>query len=174
MDLATKELFDKIAAIRKMIPKNSVSIVITPAQWKQYWAVVNEETLLSKSGLHFGHYIVGSKSKVIVHYHAAQVTVVLAHTIQLEFWSQGLSVMLEKTLGVTLVTKLRAILLMEANFNASNKIIYGTRMMAQARNQCLVFEENYRKEENMADNGTLKKTLFYDITCEARVSAAIA
>jgi hypothetical protein len=82
--------------------------------------------------------------------------------------------MLEKTLGVTLVTKLRAILLMEANFNASNKIIYGTRMMAQARNQCLVFEENYRKEENMADNGTLKKTLFYDITCEARVSAAIA
>jgi hypothetical protein len=33
--------------------------------------------------------------------------------------------MLEKTLGVTLVTKLQAILLMEADFNATNKIIYG-------------------------------------------------
>jgi hypothetical protein len=33
--------------------------------------------------------------------------------------------MLEKTLGVTLVTKLQAILLMEGNFNATNKIVYG-------------------------------------------------
>jgi hypothetical protein len=37
--------------------------------------------------------------------------------------------MLEKTLGVTLVTKLRAILLMEGDFNAANKMIYGVRMM---------------------------------------------
>ncbi len=49
--------------------------------------------------------------------------VILAHAIQLERWSRGLSVMLEKTLEVTLVTKLRAILLMEVDFNASNKII---------------------------------------------------
>jgi hypothetical protein len=33
--------------------------------------------------------------------------------------------MLEKTLGITLVTKLRVILLMEADFNATNKIVYG-------------------------------------------------
>ncbi len=37
--------------------------------------------------------------------------------------------MLEKTLGVTLVTKLRAILLMEANLNATNKIVYGVWLM---------------------------------------------
>ncbi len=86
-DSATKELFDKTVAIRKMIPKNSVRIVIMPAQWKQYWAAVNEETLLSKSGLHFGHYLIGSKSDIIAHYHAARVTVVLAHAIQLKCWS---------------------------------------------------------------------------------------
>ena len=40
--------------------------------------------------------------------------------------------MLEKTLGVTLVSKLRGILLMEADFNATNKIIYGVRMMGSA------------------------------------------
>ncbi len=50
----------------------------------------------------------------------------------------GLSVMLEKTLGVTLVTKLRAILLMEADINASNKIIYGVGMMGQARDHNLM------------------------------------
>jgi hypothetical protein len=34
------------------------------------------------------------------------VTVTLAHAIQLKQWSRGLSVMLEKILSVTLVTKL--------------------------------------------------------------------
>ena len=80
--------------------------------------MVIKETSLSESGLHFGHYVVGSASEIISYYHAAWVTTVIAHAIQLERWSRGLSVMLEKTLGVTLVTKLRAILLMEADFNA--------------------------------------------------------
>jgi hypothetical protein len=119
-DGATKELFAEIAAIWKLIPENLVSITITPEQWKQYWKVVNKETLSSESGLHFGHYIVGSKSDIISHYHAAQMTVTLAHAVQLERWSRGLSVMLEKTLGVTLVTKLCAILLMEGDIRRAN------------------------------------------------------
>jgi hypothetical protein len=83
-DAATKELLAKIAAILKLIPENSVPITITPEQWKQYWKVVNKETLSSESGLHFGHYIVGSKLDIISHYHAAQVTVMLAHAVQLK------------------------------------------------------------------------------------------
>jgi hypothetical protein len=94
-----------------------------------------------ESGLHFGHYVVGSASDIISYYHAARVTTVIAHAIQLEWWSRGLLVMLEKTLGVTLVTKLRAILLMEADFNAINKIIYGSRMMEKARESNLMPEE---------------------------------
>jgi hypothetical protein len=70
-DGATKELFAEITAIWKLIPENLVSITITPEQWKQYWKVVNKETLSSESGLHFGHYMVGSKSDIISHYHAA-------------------------------------------------------------------------------------------------------
>jgi hypothetical protein len=35
-------------------------------------------------GLHFGHYKAGRKSDIIAHYHAARVTVTLAHAIQLE------------------------------------------------------------------------------------------
>ena len=112
-DEATRDLFAEIAAIRRLIPANSVPIVITPEQWKQYWKVINEETSSSESGIHFGHYIAGAMSDIISHYHASHVSVTLAHAIQLERWSRGLSVMLEKTLGVTPVTKLRAILLME-------------------------------------------------------------
>jgi hypothetical protein len=81
--------------------------------------------------------------------------------------------MLEKTLGVTLVSRLRAILLMEADFNASNKIIYGIRMMKNAHNHQLMPEEVFSKKNRMADDGTLTKMLFYDVTCQARVPAAI-
>jgi hypothetical protein len=73
--------------------------------------------------------------------------------------------MLEKTLGLTLVTKLRAILLMEADFYASNKIIYGIRMIGQARDHILMLDEICSKKNCMADNGTLTKTLFFDIAC---------
>ena len=82
--------------------------------------------------------------------------------------------MLKKTLGVTLVTKLRAILLMEADFNATNKILYGVRMMGQARSYNLMPDEIYSKKNRMADDGTLTKTLFFDTVRQSQVSAAIA
>ncbi len=172
-DKATAKLFAKIVAIRAIIPKDLVSITITPNQWKRYWKAVNEETSSLESGLHFGHYKAGRKSDIIAHYHAAQVTVTLAHAIQLERWSRGLSVMLEKTLGVTVVSKLRAFLLMEADFNVTNKIIYGDRMMKHIRKQNQMPEEIFSKKNRMADNGTLC-TLFYNITWQAGVPAAIA
>jgi hypothetical protein len=54
--------------------------------------------------------------------------------------------MLEKTLGVTLVRKLQAILLMEADFNASNKIMYGVWMMQNVRDHRLMPKEIYSKK----------------------------
>ncbi len=173
-DAAILELFAEIAHILRLVPASSVSIVITPEQWNQYWQVVNKETSSSESGIHFGHYIVGSKSDTISHYHAARVTVTLAHAIQLEQWSRGLSVMLEKTLGVTLVTILGAILLMEGDFNAANKIVHNKRMLDNAKKYRLMPEEIFRKKNKMANNGTLCKMLFYHITRQARVLAAIA
>jgi hypothetical protein len=82
--------------------------------------------------------------------------------------------MLEKTLGITLVTKLRAILLMEGDFNATNKIVYGVRMLQNARKHNQMPEEIFSKKRRMADDGTLCKTLFYDIARQTCVGAAIA
>jgi hypothetical protein len=81
--------------------------------------------------------------------------------------------MLEKTLGVTLVSKLRAILLMEADFNAANKIVYGDRMMKNVCKYNQMPEEIFSEKNRMADDGTLCKTLFYVITRQARVPSAI-
>jgi hypothetical protein len=82
--------------------------------------------------------------------------------------------MLEKTLGVTLVIKVRAILLMEADFNATNKIVYGVRMMDNVQGHNLMLEEIFSEKNRMAINGTLCKMLFYDITRQACVPEAIA
>jgi hypothetical protein len=53
--------------------------------------------------------------------------------IALERWSKGVSIMLEKMFGVRLVSKLQAILLMEADFNAMKKEVYGVRLLDNAR-----------------------------------------
>ncbi len=173
-DKATLDLFVEVAKIRRQIPTDSISICITPHQWRRYWRAVNEETASSESGLHFGHYIVGCTSNIITTYHTAWVSVVIAHAIQLERWSWGLTVMLVKTLGVTLVTKLRAILLMEADFNATNKIIYGNRMMEMVRENGLMPDDIFSEQNRMADDGTLSKTLFCNLARQARAPAAIA
>jgi hypothetical protein len=81
--------------------------------------------------------------------------------------------MLEKMFGVCLVSKLRVILLMEADFNAMNKEVYGVRILDTARKYKLMPEEIFSKKNRTADNGGLAKTLFYDIARQTRLPAAI-
>lgn len=63
--------------------------------------------------------------------------------------------MLQKLFGCSLITKLRSILLMEADFNSANKQIYGIRMLGNARRFNLMPEEVYSEWNRMADDGTL-------------------
>ncbi len=81
--------------------------------------------------------------------------------------------MLEKMFGMRLVSKLRAILLMEADFNAMNKEVYGVRMMDKARWYKLIPEEIFSEQNCTADDGGLVKTLFNDIARQTRNLAAI-
>jgi hypothetical protein len=69
---------------------------------------------------------------------------------------------------------LRAILLMEADFNAMNKEVYGVRMLDTARKYKLMPEEIFSEKNRMADDGGLAKTLFYDIVRQTLSPAAIA
>ena len=72
------------------------------------------------------------------------------------------------------MTKLRAILLMEADFNFSNKIVYGVRMMDNASKYGLMPEEMYSEKNKIVDNGTLAKVLFFYITRQTRLSAGLS
>ncbi len=124
---------------------------------------MKEDTSLSQWGLHFGHYIAGADCDYISQFHSLQVLLALNKGIALERWSNGLSVMLAKMFGVRLVSKLCTILLMEADFHAMNKEVYGVRMLDKARKYKLIPEEIFSKKNRTANNGDLAKTLFYDI-----------
>jgi hypothetical protein len=94
--------------------------------------------------------------------------------VVLEQWGHGLSVMLKKMFGCASITKLWLILLMEADFNATNKIIYRQRMLQTARKYKLMPEEVFSKRNCLADNRTLIKELFYDIVHQTRLPAGIS
>jgi hypothetical protein len=152
MDEATRELFEEIAQVRTTVPSDSVTGVITREQWQQRWKKVKEDTSSSQLGLHFGHYIMGAECDYISQFHALRVSLALKKGIVLERWSNGLSIMLEKMFRVHLVSKLRAILLMEADFNAMNKEVYGVRMLDMARKYKLMPEEIFSKKNRTADD----------------------
>ena len=158
MDKATRELFEEIACIRLMVLSGLVDGLISRKRWQKQWQKVKEDTSLSQSGLHFGHYIASTDCNYISQIHALRVLLALKQGIALERWSNGLSVMLEKMFGVRLVSRLRAILLMEADFNAMNKKVYGVRMLANARKYYrLIPEEIFSEQNRTADNGGLAK-----------------
>ncbi len=164
----------EIAKICSLVPPNSVTGIILQECWQQRWKKVKEDTSSSWSGLHFGHYILGADCDHIFQFHALRVSLALKKGIAMKRWSNGLSVMLKKKIGVCLVSKLRAILLMEADFNATNKEVYGVRMFNVAQKYKLIPEEIFSKQNRTADDGGLAKMLFYDIVLQSRSAAAIA
>ena len=63
---------------------------------------------------------------------------------------------------------------MEADFNAINKIIYGRRMLQNVRRHGCMQDEIFSEKNQMADNGTMAKVLFFDISRQSRRSAGIS
>jgi hypothetical protein len=67
-----------------------------------------------------------------------------------------------------MITELRLILLMEADFNATNKTIHGIRMLANARKYRLVPEEVFSERNRLANDGTLSKIIIFVIARQLR------
>jgi hypothetical protein len=171
----TQDLIQEAAWIRSIIPANSVDLYLDTMAWRSKWNSSDERTSSSESGLHFGHHIAGAKSDLIARHHSLKSSICLTRGFALERWGTGrLSCMLEKLAGCCVITKLRAILLMEADFNANNKLIFGNRMLENARKHGLMAEEIYSEAGKTAEDGALAKELFYNIVRQCRLTAAIS
>jgi hypothetical protein len=80
-DQATKEICEKCARIRMMIPRDSLNTTITKYDWKWQWKGCRESTSSSELGLHFGHYIAGCDSDHVSYFHALKTTLVVKRGI---------------------------------------------------------------------------------------------
>ena len=95
--------------------------------------------------------------------------------IQLQRWAHGMSVMLEKIKVDTRVDKLRAILLVEADFNQLNKLMFGHRMINQAEANNRIPEEAYGNRATLSSiQVAVNRRLVIDIFKQNRRCGAIA
>ena len=98
-------------------------------RWNDHWRSSKEKTASSFSGLHFRCHEAQVMSKIISQIKAKLMSISISNGKPLARWMSGASIMLEKKLNELLVSKLRAMLLLEADFNAANKIIFNTRLI---------------------------------------------
>jgi hypothetical protein len=81
-----------------------------------------------------------------------------------ERWGHGLQVLLEKIAGVALVTKLRAILLMEGDFNYMNKWIFGHGAINKLYDLGYVPGDQYSQKKSTAEDARLDNRLTMDLS----------
>ena len=125
--------------------------------FQHYWRRVKDCTVSSFSGRHFDHYAAAAHSDLLSEAHTRHLALITKTGAAPKRWSKGLSVMLEKIAGVAVVTKLGAILLMEADFNYHNRLIFEDRMMKLARENELVPEEIYSKKGKTPEDAIWNK-----------------
>ena len=95
------------------------------------------------SKLHNGHYIAATVSPYLTAILAKLATIPWEFGISLRRWQRSLNVALEKIKGIRLLSKLRTIYLLEANFNTGTKLIFAQQMMHNAYKYDQVTESQY-------------------------------
>jgi len=136
------------------------------------WQRSREETSLSYSSIHFGHYIAGTYDQQIAQFNAFMAAIPALTGYSPSRWWHGLNVMLEKIPGNFEVEWQQIILLFEADCNQNNKWL-GRAFMKEAERCGLLADEQYGSRWNKdAITQCLNKRLWYDyIRCTRQLAA---
>jgi hypothetical protein len=146
----------------------------TVEEFISHWRSAREKTSSSDSGRHFGHYIAASDDVELSTLHVESLNIASRRGIPLARWRHSLTILLEKVLGNILVDKLRAICLLEADFNWWLKLIYARRMMSDIRNSNLIPAEQFATTGKTAIDGVMAKQMgFFDRANTLHVTSAV-
>ena len=92
----------------------------------------------------------------------------------LDQWQNGVSIMLEKTAGNILVFKLRAILLLEVDFNALNKIVFNNRILPTLESyNSITYKVIRERRAQSSIHIALNKKLVYDISNQMKKPSVV-
>jgi hypothetical protein len=159
---ATRLLFEEAAITYPALSPTKVATYVTADDFRHFWQMARESTGLSYSGLHFGHYIAASFCPDLSVLHAAKLSICMRSGVPLARWGRGFTVLLEKIVGNVFVHKLRAICLLEADFNRWNKLIFDKRMMQQAGREGAISQECFAEKHSTCNYAVLTKQFFCD------------
>jgi hypothetical protein len=160
LDQATRLLFKEATATFAALLPAAIETYVTPEDFRHFRRTAHEWTGSSYSGLHFGHYIAASYCPDLSLLHAAKLFICARNRETLARWGIGLTVLLEKILGIVFVHKLWEICLLEADFNWWNKLIFARRMMQQAVQDSQIPQECFAKKHSHCNNMVLTKQFF--------------
>jgi len=130
------------------------------------WQKACKATSSSPSGVHFGHYMVGTFNPIIAVFNTRLANLGFTTGYSLKSGERDLSnMLLEKQPGNLNVEKLCIILLFEGDFNNNDKWL-GQAVMSHAKDHNLMAPEQYgsRKEKSPAIQ-CLNKQLLYNYVC---------
>ena len=162
LDPPTRLLFEEATATYATLSPDQVATYVTAEDFQHFWQFAKERTGSSYSGLHFGHYIAASYCPTLAALHAAKLSICARNGVALDRWGRGLTVLLEKIIGNVFVHKLRAICLLEADFNWWNKLVFAKRMMQQAIREGSIPQECFAKKYSHCNHAVLTKQFFCD------------
>ena len=156
-DIWTKKILQEAQhTFWRMCDKEIVTTNST-ADFQQYWRRVDERTSSSFCGITFSHYKAVASHLMLSATHVAYLTACGQRGIPLARWGIGLTVVLEKIFGNNFIHKLRAICVLEANFNWIDKIIFAQRMIGSALKGNMIPGKCFSKKGSNCINAVMTK-----------------
>jgi len=168
VDDVTATVLEEVIRLFGLLREGHGVVEITADHFRYYWRRFKERTSSSISGIHAGHYKSATHSATVTNFLAQKITLIARGGCPPDRWGHGLQVMLEKVAGVALVNKLRAILLMEADFNYMNKWIFGHEAINKMYALNYVAEDQYSQKESTAEDAKLDNKLSMDLSRQLR------
>jgi hypothetical protein len=146
---------------------------IPTEEWKSFWKGATERTSCGCDMLHFGTWNAGSFSKTITELGALLTYIPLQTGYSPLRWHLAIDALLWKKAGVTLVEKLRTIVLFQGDFNYLNNYIRHHMMKDGEAYEQLAWEQYGSREGNKAIEKALNKVLSFDLIQQARMDSAM-
>ncbi len=156
VDTTTTLVLEEIIRLFDTLQDGHIKITLGAEDFKYYWRRIR--------GIHFGHYKTATYSETLTDFFARKIMMIARCGCPPERWGHGLQVPLEKIARVALVTKLRAILLMEGDFNYMNRWIFGKEAINKLYKMGYVPGNQYSQKESMAEDARLNNQLTMDLS----------
>jgi hypothetical protein len=163
MDEAMAKLIEEMQFLWTCLHTSHGSADITPSIYKYYW-VANEATTLALTSIHFGHWKIWRLSSKLIRLVCTQLNLITRCGAPPSRWGNSLQVLLEKAPDIALVDKLRAILLMEGDFNFYNKWVFSNVLVNKLYEIGNVAEYQYSKKGSKAEDSKLDNRLTMDLS----------